>query len=391
MIVKNTFNFKEEDIYVVGKRSGNPKRSFLFISKLLGKHLPVNPDVVKATGFLLSSLKYGFNNQSFVDCIKNGSKPDFTNHAKDNPLVIGFCETATGLGMSVAASIEGCTYQTTTREPLNDIKKILSFEEEHSHATTHGIYSDFVDFKDYTKVILVDDEITTGKSLLNLIKEINKFGSIKEFDVMTILDWRSDEQKQKFNDFAKENNVKISVFSLIEGIIDIQDNKNYQNEEILLNTKTQIANENLNALSRFTTRADYSNIAYFKSSGRFGVTYDDILKTEKECKITAEKLSKRNLPNKLLVVGHGENIYIPSRIASYLKDMGYDVEYRSTSISPIYCDGEIIKDVSTFMSRGKQYYFYNKSEAENDYDAVIFLPEITATTKLCENSRIFFV
>ena len=71
IIRKNNYNFSEEQLFVVGKRDNNKKRSFLFISKLLGKHLAVKPEVVKATGFLLSSLKYNFNNVSFVDCIKN--------------------------------------------------------------------------------------------------------------------------------------------------------------------------------------------------------------------------------------------------------------------------------------------------------------------------------
>ena len=38
---------------------------------------------------------------------------------------------------------------------------------------------------------------------------------------------------------------------------------------------------------------------------------------------------------KILVLGHGENIYIPCRIASYIKG---DVNFKSTTRSPIYCD-----------------------------------------------------
>ena len=122
IIRKNNYNFSEEQLFVVGKRDNNKKRSFLFISKLLGKHLAVKLEVVKATGFLLSSLKYNFNNDSFVDCIKNNCKPDYRNHAKDNDvLVVGFCETATALGMSVASSIEGSTFIATTREPISGV------------------------------------------------------------------------------------------------------------------------------------------------------------------------------------------------------------------------------------------------------------------------------
>ena len=34
VITKNDYNFKQEDIFLIGKRANNPKRSFLFVSKL---------------------------------------------------------------------------------------------------------------------------------------------------------------------------------------------------------------------------------------------------------------------------------------------------------------------------------------------------------------------
>ena len=145
-VVKNQFNIPEELLFCIGKRDNNKKRSFLFISKLLGKHLSVNPDVVKSTGFLLSSLKYGFNNATHISCIKGIGKPSFEEHAFDkNVLVIGFCETATALGMSVASSIHGSSYITTTRETIHNMKQLLRFEEPHSHASTHCLYSDSID------------------------------------------------------------------------------------------------------------------------------------------------------------------------------------------------------------------------------------------------------
>jgi hypothetical protein len=70
-ITHNMFDFDLDDLVRIGKRANNPKRNFLFISKLLGKHLEVNPDVCRATGYLLSSLAYGHSNQSkFVEYLK---------------------------------------------------------------------------------------------------------------------------------------------------------------------------------------------------------------------------------------------------------------------------------------------------------------------------------
>jgi len=373
---KNTYNFNIEDIFVVGKRANNPKRSFLFISKLLGKHLSVNPDVVKASGFLLSSLKYGFDNKTFIDTIKSNMKPNYNHHAvDDNTLVIGFCETATGLGMAVASSIEGCTYQTTTREPIEGINQILTFEEEHSHATTHKMFSDDINLSDYKEIILVDDEITTGNSLLNLIDAIHKVSNVKNYSVMTILDWRNPNQRKAFDDFCEKNNVSISVFSLIEGEL-----LNEESTVIYMNEASEIVNKkcgdvnDLNALERKSVVSNGTNIRYFKNSGRFGVSYDNIQKTENECRFIADALKKSVMRKKVLVLGHGENIFIPSRVASYLKKYADDVKFRTTTLSPIYCDGTIIKNEVVFNDENSVYHLYNVDELD-EYDEIILLLE----------------
>ena len=71
-VLHNMFNFDLEDLVLIGKRANNPKRNFLFISKLLGKHLDVTPDVCKAAGFLLSSIAYGHDHQNkFVEYLKH--------------------------------------------------------------------------------------------------------------------------------------------------------------------------------------------------------------------------------------------------------------------------------------------------------------------------------
>ena len=53
-IRENIYGLDIEDLISVGYRVNNDKRNFLFISKLLGKHIEVKPDICKATGFLLA-------------------------------------------------------------------------------------------------------------------------------------------------------------------------------------------------------------------------------------------------------------------------------------------------------------------------------------------------
>lgn len=385
-IIKNKYNFDINDIFVIGKRHNNPKRSFLFISKLLGKHLSVNPDVIRASGFLLSSLKYNFDNTEYIDCIKKGTVPSYKKFAScDDMLVIGFCETATGLGMAVASSIEGCVYQTTTREQILDMHKILTFEEAHSHATTHNMFSDSVELNQFDKVTLVDDEITTGNSLLNLMSQIEAVSHMKEYNIMAILDWRNSHQKELFKKFAEENNTTVNVYALIEGELEDVSVQIYQNENLPLIEKRD-ENRKLGIFERINIRTIDGYEDYITDSGRFGISEQRFALLEDNAKITAEKISKElNLPkgSKLLILGHGENIYIPSRVASYL-NKDYDVKFKTTTLSPIYCDGNVIKDAINFFDRGRQYYFYNVCETKN-YDKVIMLVDIGETVKICDN------
>lgn len=390
IIRKNKYNFSEEQLFVVGKRDNNKKRNFLFISKLLGKHLAVKPDVIKATGFLLSSLKYNFNNNSFVDCIKNNCKPEYSNHAIDSDvLVIGFCETATALGLSVAASIDGATYIATTREPICNIKQLVTFEEEHSHASTHYMFSNDINLNNYKKIILVDDEITTGNSILHLMNTLIQNSDVAEISIMTILDWRNDEQKQKFKEFSLANNVVINIYSLISGHLTDDNNNVYVNEHIDIIERTK-ESTNLSIFQQVKIcNQELLPQFFFLDSGRFGITYNQILSIEDKAKEAAHNISQKLNPNSdILVLGHGENIYIPSRVATYLESLGHIVSFKTTSRTPIYCDGTVIKDIHAFYENGIKYHFYNKSEAET-HDAVIMLSENYFKHKLCDNILIF--
>lgn len=389
-VVENRFNIPEELLFCIGKRDNNEKRSFLFISKLLGKHLSVNPDVVKSTGFLLSSLKYGFNNTTHISCIKGIGKPSFEEYALDKDiLIIGFCETATALGLSVAASIHGSYYITTTRETIQNIKQILRFEEPHSHASTHCMYSDSLDLNKFKEIILVDDEITTGISLLNLVKEIVKNSSVRKFSIMTILDWRSESMKDNFRKYISETGIEISVYSLLSGYIFEDITTIYKNKNVCRIEKT-LDSIPLNIFDRqIVSTLENPCTEFLSYTGRFGIDSKCISSIEESSYKAANNLLKYLGTNKrILVLGHGENIYIPSRVASHLQNLGCEVSFRTTSRTPIYCDGEIIKDIQMFVDRGVNYHFYNREEAER-YDRVIMLADTPFNKMICNNLMVF--
>lgn len=129
----------------------NPKRGFLFVSRVLGKHIPIAPDVAARTY------------RTLADALPTLHSPHF----------IGLAETATALGEGVfrawlaAHPGKTGTFQHTTRyhtrAPL-----LLRFDEPHSHAPAHLVYDPGPAARAATELVLVDDELSTGTTLQNL-------------------------------------------------------------------------------------------------------------------------------------------------------------------------------------------------------------------------------
>ena len=306
-IRENKCNLNLNDLIIMGKRINNPKRNFLFISKVLGKHIEAKPSICKEIGLKLARLIFDKEEKSY----KNNEKIS----------VIGFAETATGLGMAVASYIKNCYYITTTRECITELKSILKFEEEHSHATTHKCFPlDKDKLVNSEKIILVDDEITTGKSMINIIKELKKVTNAKKFIVLSILDWRNEEHRKAYDDLINKENINVEVLSLISGDIKVNDSAIYiDNNDEVINDTTDVLNYNV--LDRIDLKTIYEKEveSYLLHTGRFGVEFNEIQALESKCKYIANRLQGLiGCNEKILVLGHGENIYIPCRIASYI-------------------------------------------------------------------------
>lgn len=381
-IKENKYGIPLDTLIAIGKRANNPKRNFLFISKVLGKHLEVYPDICKAAGYILSGIRYESVSPALLTYLQNPRKANVMVKAELNkkfspvnpPLVIGFAETATGLGMAVASSIQHSVYYCTTRERnIADTQKLFSFEEEHSHATTHLCYDKLhTNFSDFKEIILVDDEITTGKSMLNLIKKLAEKTPVKKISILTILDWRRKEHINAYEKTSKETGIDIQVYSLLSGVIKDLSKEVYEDD-----TENILVKEPAKPIFPITT-LERTKENLFELEGRFGITEKNISKLEKKCKYIASKIQKKVIvaeKKKILVLGDGENIYIPSRVASYLEMYGHDVRFRSTTRSPIYCDGTVIRDkYKYYNSEEEPFYLYNREDLEK-YDRVIFLPE----------------
>ncbi|WMJ79898.1 phosphoribosyltransferase family protein [Clostridium sp. MB40-C1] len=424
-MVENKFNFKLEDLFLMAARR-NPKRAFLFVSKLLGKHIPINPKKGILAGRLLGFIigeKIGEieteGYQIVADALKNDDLIDEALNFADNNLIysrkatlfIGFAETATALGNSTFAQFagNGVYYIHTTRDDLDHCISVFDFEEEHSHATSHFCYpleSEFL--SEFERIVLIDDEITTGKTALNLIRAINKRYPIKEYVVASILDWRTENCIKKYDQIERELGIDIKVVSILKGqatcsspsIEEIGANYNfdkskepsniieefYEDGVLKSDKKENICNKNTMCVRNYLfttdsyhkfTRSLYSGESktykYLKFSGRFGMSRENLENVEKVIYDIVDKM--KPFEKEVLVLGTEEFMYIPMVMTSFIER----AKYQSTTRSPIYVgdgDNYAVKHAFKFKNpfdKNITNYIYNIGQGM--YKEILFVTE----------------
>lgn len=146
--------YSQDDLLRIAKRINNTRRTYLLVDPLQAKHIPASPsaalEMMETLGDMLAQ-KYP------------GTR-----------LVVGFAETATAIGAAAASRFGGaCLYLPTTREDIPGTDWVL-FQEEHSHATQQKLWGGGLEerIRDTETVIFVDDEISTGKTLINMISQL---------------------------------------------------------------------------------------------------------------------------------------------------------------------------------------------------------------------------
>ena len=177
----------------------NPKRAQLVVSRVLGKHLPVAPADALSAGRRLAAL------------VRDA----------EGALVVGYCETATGLGHVVAAALPGAHYVHTTRRPEPGVPAVAGFDEEHSHAVAHTLQlRDPAVLDDPDRVVvLVDDELTTGTTALNTVAALHARWPHRRYVVATLLDLRTPAVREVFADRAALLGVQVEVVALLSGAL----------------------------------------------------------------------------------------------------------------------------------------------------------------------------
>jgi len=283
----------------------NRKRGFLFVSKVLGKHLPTKPSTMQNTY------------QKLANLIPKEDIPT---------LFIGFAETATALGQGVfeEANCKDSFYIHSTRFYTSN-KLLFSFFEEHCHAPSHLFYmpqdrklSELL--KKVKRVVLVDDEVSTGKTAYNLVTQLQKvLPQVKKFYLLTILNW------------SKKSYPNFQYLSLYKGEFQF-----YPNEEMIT--------QKIDSISEPQQIKELDEIIPY-NFGRYGVE-----KLNLKFDINIEELKDK----KVLVLGTAEFMYPPYLFAKFLEENGVDVYFQATTRSPVNVDGAIKSKL-----RFKDNYFEN--------------------------------
>jgi hypothetical protein len=184
---KNEQPYQLEDLLGFAQRI-NPKRAFLFVSKVLGRHIPVAPSVMRSAFTDLATL--------------------VPNDLPEPILVIGMAETAVGLSAGVHQALQtrypkALLLNSSRHAQHNDSSHdsntetlLTTFSEDHSHASQHLIYqsSDSVTQAQLLAsktLIMVDDEASTGNTCMNVVSALRDAGlsQLEQVHLTTLVDW----------------------------------------------------------------------------------------------------------------------------------------------------------------------------------------------------------
>lgn len=189
--------YTQNDVLVLAKRHNNTKRTYLLVNPLQAKHLPVSPS---------KSLE-------MMTCLGKQIAQKYPS-AK---LVIGFAETATAIAATVAGCLDTeCKYIHTTRETYNGLTEWVYFSEEHSHVVEQKLYTkDLMQWiSESPQIIFVDDEISTGKTLLNIIEQLRETfpeTKTKQIIAASIINRLSPEHEARFRNVGIESEFLVKV------------------------------------------------------------------------------------------------------------------------------------------------------------------------------------
>ncbi|SOB84358.1 phosphoribosyltransferase [Streptomyces sp. 1331.2] len=363
----------------------NGKRAHLLVSTVLGKHVPQRPSVVHGAG-----LELGRTVRELLG-----------EQAAARTVVLGYAETATGLGHSVADALDA-PYLHSTRRPVPGMTPLGGFEEEHSHATSHLLLpADPELLAGDGPLVLVDDEFSTGTTVLNTIRELHARHPRDHYVVVALVDLRSADDRNRLADAAAELGVRLDLVATASGGVELPEDIIERAGRLI--ARTAAADAPTAAAGRGSAdpaplvRVGLDWPAGLPDGGRHGFTAHDRTRLDAALPRLAGQLAEA-LPaaaRRVLVLGFEELMYAPLRLAAALDEhLGGDrVRYSTTTRSPVLAvddPGYAIRTRLAFPAHDdpqddapRERYAYNVApggDAARRFDAVVLVVDDVADT-----------
>lgn len=357
----------------------NPKRAHLLVSNVLGKHVPQSPSVVHGHGVAL-----GRRVRDLLGAETAG-----------RAVVLGYAETATGLGHSVADGLGAAPYLHSTRRPVAGVGRAGGFEESHSHATSHLLLpEDPALLAGDGPLVLVDDEFSTGNTVLNTVRALHERYPRKRYVVVALVDMRSPADAGRLEDFAREIGARVDLVTAASGTVRLPPGVLEKGQELVARYEDERsagdAGSGGGGAAGRVARVGLGWPDGVPDGGRHGFTAAHRDRLEEALPGMAARIAGA-LPagaRRVLVLGFEELMYAPLRLAEALeRTTDAEVRYSTTTRSPVLAvddPGYAIRTRLVFPAHDDpsdgpgERYAYNVAGA--GFDAVVAVVDSAADT-----------
>jgi len=341
-----------DDLYRIAERI-NPKRAFLFVSTLLGRHIPVHPATHRAA---LQELAIGVSE-----------------HLLEGPVfVMGFAETAVGIGAGVfdclrtAHSERAMGYLTTTRFSPSPADDWFQIEESHSHAVDHIILhpgADVVQQGPGATLVLVDDETTTGRTFAQLATGLEAHGlTFGRVVLVTLTDWSDGRAAQSVEGIFTAADVR--CVSLQQGSWDWRPKEDWVHPGFPDKCTAHCPPWVPDPAQRLMPPRTGISASAPRQTG------EDIM-----AMIEAAGFAPVGESDRVLVVGAGEHVWQPMLAAEALSARGIYTRFITTTRSPIL-QGSTIRHKFAFSDHyGQGFWMYMHNIVPAEWDRILLFTE----------------
>ncbi|MEU6483936.1 phosphoribosyltransferase [Streptomyces sp. NPDC046887] len=304
----------------------NPKRAHLLVSTVLGKHVPQSPEVVWRSG-------YGLGVR-----VRELLGPEQAARA----VVLGYAETATGLGHSVADGLGTAPYLHSTRRPVEGVATAGGFEESHSHATSHLLLpEDPALLAGDGPLVLVDDEFSTGNTVLNTVRALHERYPRERYVVVALVDMRAPADRDRLTAFATELGARVDLVTLAAGTVRLPDG--VLEKGMALVAAHEPAAVRADAAAVPVRRVELGWPEGVPDGGRHGFTPAHRARLDAALPAMAARLAEglspgggAPAPRRVLVLGFEELMYAPLALGAALERRGEaEVRFSTTTRSPV--------------------------------------------------------